>query len=212
MTDRLKLYNGALRKIGETRLANLIENVKSRRALDNVYDEVVAGCLEAGWWNFAIRSAKLESTPSAETEFGREFIYDRPDDWVKTYSFCSDEHFYSPILDYQEIGSRWVTDYNEIYVQWVSNGTEYGLDLGRWPQSFITYVQYALAFEICEDITGSSSKMEELFRLRKIAESDAKNSDALNDPVTRFPPAGRLVSSRGNGSGLRNREGRYRSG
>lgn len=211
MTDRLKLYNGALRRLGQTRLANLTENVKGRRVLDSCYDEVLKLCLEAGWWDFAIRSAKLEPTSSEETQFGPVHVYNKPDDWVRTYAFCSDDYFKDPILDYSTSKNTWITDYNPIYLKWVSNADDYGMDLGSWPQHFTNYVQYYLAVESCEKITGSSSKMDELRQDMKKAMHDAKNFDALNDPVTKFPPEGRLIRART--GGLSNRgEGRYQAG
>ena len=208
MTTRLKLYNGALRKLKEERLATLTEDIKARRVLDEVYDEAVQSCLEAGQWNWCMRSARLDPDPSIETEYGYQFVYDKPDDWVRTVSLCSDEHSYVPLLTYQEVGRTWLTDSDPIYLQWISNGVDYGLDLGRWPQSFVKFVQTSLAVEVCEDITGSSNRAEELLKLLKRDEFEAKNMDAMNDPVTKFPPVGRLVNSRG----FRTAEGRYRAG
>lgn len=210
MTDRLKLYNGALRKLGETRLANVTENVKGRRILDECYEDIVGECLEAGYWNFAMRSARFDPTPSEQTAFGVQHIYNKPDDWIRTYSFCSDEQFKHPVLDYQDLGQSWVTDCSPVYIQWTSSEKSYGGDLGRWPQRFVKYVQLSLAVESCEEITGSSSKQAELMQEAMKALKKAQNLDALNDPVTRFPPVGRLVSSRGEDRWRG--EGRYKAG
>ena len=209
MTDKLKLYNGCLRKIGHSRLSALTENVKARRVLDNCYDDVVAECLEQGWWNHSLRSQKMDATTSEETEFGYNKIFNKPSDWVRTYSFCADEYFKVPIINYQDIRDYWLTDHDPVYVQYVSNGDAYGMDLGAWPQNFVKLVQLSLAVEICEDITGSDSKMEMLQKDLKKALADAKRFDALNDPVTRFPPPGRFVSARMGGN---RGEGRYQAG
>ena len=45
MASKLSIYNGALRAIGERRLASLTEDRASRRELDDAYDDVVANCL-----------------------------------------------------------------------------------------------------------------------------------------------------------------------
>lgn len=209
MTDKLKLFNGALRKIGHVRLSVVDEDVKARHVLDNCYDDVIAECLEEGWWNFALRSMKMEASTSEETEFGYSKIYNKPNDWVRTYAFSADEHLKIPIIHYQDIRGYWLTDHDPVYVQFVSNGDGYGMDLGAWPQNFVKFVQLALATEICEDITGSDNKMELLSRDRLKALKLAKKLDALNDPVTKFPPPGRFVSARMGGSG---REGRYEAG
>jgi len=214
MADKLALYNAALRKLGQTRIVDLSEDVKGRRVLDQCYDEVLADCLEEGWWNFALRSAKLDYDASYVPSFGRDRVYDIPDDWVRTYRLCSDESFYCPILDYQTVGRQWLMWYDSIYLQWVDSGVLYGGNLGAWPRSYTKFVEWSLALEACEDITGNDSRMEKLFNMKKKAKYDARKLDAMADPVTRFTPQGSWERSRrGAGRyGMNSGEGRYRAG
>ena len=208
MTTKLKLYNGALRKLAVTPLDSLTEDVKARYVLDECYDEIIGQCLEAGWWDFAMRAARAEYDSSLSHAFGYRNGFDKPSDWVRTYIISLDEYFNTPMLDYEDRNGRWLCDHEEIYVKWISNGSNYGLDLARWPATFTQYVQFALAEECAEPITQSSSKMEEMMKMKVRTLHSAKNIDALNDPVTRFQPKGRLVSSRGS----RSSEGRYKAG
>ena len=48
MADKLGVYNGILRELGESRLASLTEDRKPRHEIDNVYDSLLEHCLEEG--------------------------------------------------------------------------------------------------------------------------------------------------------------------
>lgn len=209
MATKLGIYNGALRKLGEPRLSALTDDVKGRHVLDAAWSEILEHCLEQGLWNFATRSVQLENTPSLATEFGYTYVFDKPDDWVRTAAVSLDEFGAIPLLRYEDRTDYWLCDHTLIYVWYISNDDNFGLDLGRWPETFAQYVQYMLAYEICEDVTGSETKKDRLERRMDRARRDAKNKDASNEAVTRFPPTGSLLASRG-ASG--NREGRYRAG
>lgn len=196
MTDRLSLYNGALIKLGQPRLASLTDENKARRALDFAYDPTVKACLEAGLWNFAMRFASATESPSVDTTLGYQFVFDKPDDWLRTAGVTVDAHGRVPLLHYDDRIDYWLADIDTIYVRYVSNHEDYGLDLGRWPESFVDYVKTALAVETCEEITGSATRMERLEKARDKAWKKASNRDVMNEPVSKFPPVGRLVRSR----------------
>lgn len=211
MTTKLAVYNGALQHLDTEALASLSEEGKKRRALDTAYDGIVEWCLEQGNWNFATRSAEVEASPSLDTTFGYAYVFEKPDDWIRTAALTHDEYGRSPVLDYEDRTDYWLADVTPIYTWWVSNDADYGLDLGRWPETFTTFVEYALAHKTCGVITGSKSDKDTLYKKMIRAKRDALNKDALAQPVTKFPPTGRLVATR-TGNGLGSREGRFRAG
>lgn len=196
MADRLGLYNGALIKLGQPRLNALTDEGKARRALDFVYDKTVKECLESGMWDFATRFAGVTASPSVSTEIGYRFVFDKPDDWLRTVSVTVDEYGRIPLLDYDDRAGYWLADMETIYIKFVSIDQDYGLDLGRWPESFSTLVELSLAMATCEEITGSDTKLERLEKAREKARKKASSNDVMNGAVTRFPPPGRLVRSR----------------
>ncbi|ESZ07177.1 MULTISPECIES: phage connector family protein [unclassified Mesorhizobium] len=200
MTDQLSLYNGALIKLGQPRLAALTDEGKARRALDAEYAKTVKGCLEAAFWNFAMRFVQLEATPSVETNFGYQYAFDKPDDWLRTAGVTSDDFGKVPLLDYDDRTSRILAGQSIIYLRYVSNDEDYGLDLGLWPQTFVDYVETCLAWATCEEVTGSAERKDRLEKARDKAKYKASNTDAMNEAVTRYPPPGRLVQSRGSSS------------
>ncbi|QND67640.1 hypothetical protein HB777_29360 [Mesorhizobium loti] len=200
MTDQLSLYNGALIKLGQPRLAALTDEGKARRALDAEYAKTVKACLEAAFWNFAMRFVQLEATPSVGTSFGYQYVFDKPDDWIRTAGVTSDPYGKVPLLDYDDRASRVLADMSVIYFRYISNDQDYGMDLGLWPQTFVDYVETCLAFATCEEVTGSAERKDRLDKARDKAKYKASNTDAMNEAVTRYPPPGRLVQSRGSSS------------
>lgn len=210
MASKLGLYNAVLvTYLDEEPLSALSDEGTGRRKLDAVYDSVLEWCLEQGLWNFAYRNVKMEASPSLTTDFGYTYVFEKPDDWVRTGALTFDEYGKCPLLQYQDRTDFWLADVDEAYLWYVSNDVDYGLDLGRWPETFTTFAEVSLAFKVCGGVTGSQSRKDDLYKLRTRAKRDALNKDGMNDPVTKFPPTGRLVRSRGAAFG---REGRYRSG
>ena len=196
MTDQLSLYKGALLKLGQPRIVALTDEGTARRALDDCYAKVVKGCLEAGLWNFAMRFAEATASPSLATSFGYRYVFEKPDDWLRTAGVWEDGTQKVPLLDYADRATNWLANRETIYVGWISNHEDYGMDLGLWPETFVEYVEFKLAYTVCVDVTGSETKLDKLEKDAEKARRNASNRDAMNEPVTRFPPPGRLVTSR----------------
>lgn len=205
MASKLALYSAALRHIGERKLASLSENREPRRVLDDCYDQVVAECLEAGQWNFAMRTVQVDSSASLTPAFGYAYGFDKPEDWVRTAGISSSELFHPTLLRFLDETDYWMADVDPIFVRFVSNDTEFGMDLGRWPPGFTRFVELSLAAAICERLTQNASKGEILRRDAKIAERKAKSTDAMNGATPRFMPRGTWVLSRFGGVGARGR-------
>ncbi len=197
MTDRLSLYNGALLKLGAVRLAALTDEGKGRRALDYVFDKVVKGCLEGGFWNFAMRAVQLNTSPSIGSNYGYQYVFDKPEDWLRTAGLTVDAHGRMPLLHYDDRASFIFADIETIYMKYVSIHEDYGLNFGLWPALFVDYVECSLAWMCCEEVTGSAEKRERLEKDREKAKTRSSNVDAMNEPVMRLTQPGRLVQSRG---------------
>ena len=211
MTDRLRIYNGALLLCGERALASLSENTEPRHLLDLVWnDEGARYCLEQALWHFAMRSSELDYNPSLEPGWGYARGFDKPDDWVATAGVFSDERLTNPLLSYADEINYWFADETVIYVQYVSDDAAYGLDLGKWPSSFTDYVKAYFAGRIVHRLPGSAEKRE--FLLGPAGREDkghvnrtlliAKNKAAMTKPAT-FPARGSWVAARHRGQGFR---------
>lgn len=209
-TSRLQLYNNALLLVGSRTISSLSDNVESRRTLDTIWDSgAVKNCLEQGYWNFAMRTIRLDATTDIEPDFGLRYAFNKPDDWVRTYSVCSDEYFNNPITQYVDEVGYWFCDLDEIYVQYVSNDVSYGTSYGDWPESFSRYVEHYLAYRAAPRLTASEQKIEQLKADMKRALQDGRTQDCANEG-TKFAPLGSWSKSRLAGS-TRNRN-RYNGG
>ena len=208
-TTKLKLYNGALLLIGENALSALTDDVKGRYVIDGMYDDALDFCLAQGLWAFATRAVSITSsvTPSFHYTYGFEI----PSDLIRIGAVWTDDNEAVPITEYAKEGNYIYADVTPIYIQYISNDASWGLDLTKWPPWYVEYVKAHIAAEICQTITGNTTKTEEARKFEMIQRRAAGNRNAMEKPA-RFPPRGqwsnarvagwRTSSLRGTGRGL----------
>jgi hypothetical protein len=204
MTDRLKIYNGALLLCGERSIASLTVNEEGRRLLDEVWnDNGVRYCLEQGQWRFAIRTSMLTYDTAIEPSFGYPRAFAKPTDWAVTAAVCSDEFFAQPLLRYSDEAQFLYANEDEIYVKYVSDDSAFGGDLGKWPASFTEYVKAYFASKIIFKLATSEETRTRLLGrtvdgrdgILGQAKLTAKNRDAMADP-TKFAAQGGWTRAR----------------
>lgn len=205
-TSRLQLYNGALvNHLGERALASLSENREPRRLLDTAWNNgAVDWCLQAGQWKFAMRSRRLDYSPSVEPGFpGLAFAFNIPTDHLRLGGVFQDESMCIPYLDYREEGGFWWGNLETMYVRYVSNDQDYGGDFSLWPQSFIELMEIHLACKVALPLTQDKALAANLKaeRDRRVL-PEALSRDAMQDP-TRIPPRGSWVTARFAGQSYR---------
>lgn len=200
MTDRLKIYNGALLICKARSLASLSVNEEPRRLLDDVWnDGGVRFCLEQGQWHFALRAARLDYEPSIAPAWGFRRAFTKPTDWVDTSAVCIDPYYKSPLLDYADEAGYWFCDLDQIYVKFVSDDANYGGNLANWPVSFTEYVKAHFAGKIVGKLSTDEKLIDRITHKHDGVEAqarlNAKNRAAMVNPTT-FPSRGRWASSR----------------
>lgn len=197
---RLTIYNDALLLAGERALASLSENREPRYLLDQVWtNDGVIACLEAGQWNFAMRTVRLDYDPAISPQYGYRRAFDKPTDWVLTSSLCSDEYFRVPLTSYVDEAGLWYCDLDTIYYRYVSSDTNYGLNLSGWPRTFTEFVAAHFAAKIVLKISNDEARLKTILAIREKLLLEAKNKALMSGP-TLFP-------ARGNWSQSRNRWG-----
>lgn len=195
MVTQLELYNRALRHMKVVRLANLTEQVASRRALDDVYDGALQYALEIGGWKFATRTSSLTEPDAADTNFGLAYAYPIPTDFVRWVAICPDDMFTTEVTDWEEEAGYIYTNLNTLYIKYVSNSTSYGLDLTAYPDNYAELVALIMAERACIPITSDVKLESDISEKRRRAETRAKRFDAIKERV-KFKPTGSLVMSR----------------
>jgi hypothetical protein len=209
MATKLSLYQGACQMLGIRKLASLTENQLSRREFDTVFSRGgIKTCLQMGQWNFAMRSAERTYSPSITPQFGYQYAFDKPEDWVRTSAMSQDEGHRDPLLDYVDEAGYWFADLETLWARWVSNDTQYGLDYSLWPENFTRVVECYFAKEVCIRLTQSQGLKESLDSTFKKLLTQAKATDAMDEPTT-FAPEGSWSRARRGG---RSRSDRGRRG
>jgi hypothetical protein len=199
MPTKLSLYNGALRILGERKLASLTEAREPRRKLDEAWDaDALNTVLQAGQWNFGARSTRLESDPSITPEFGYQYAFEKPSDFVRVMGVCQDGYYNIPLTRYSFEGGYWYADLDQIFVRYVSNDAQYGADYSLWPPNFTRYAEAYLAELVAMGITQSADKKLAAQHEMKRWLTEAAATDAMEQPV-KFKPAGSWSSARRGG-------------
>ena len=194
---------------GERKLASLTENREPRRLLDDVFDGgAVKTCLEAGFWNMATRSIKIEFDPSVSPDFGFTRAFAKPSDWVRTSAVSTSEYFRPPLKDNQfsDEAGYWFADIDTLYVKMVSDGADYGGDLGNWTESFTRYFEAYLAHRVAFKLTRSQKVLGEIEEELKKRLKGASAKDAMNSG-TSIPPEGSWNRARLDRGGSGRRDG-----
>lgn len=201
MATELSIFNGALVALGQRELVSVDDPVEFRRVLQRLWDtDFAKDCLEAGDWNFAMRSVEVTQDPPVPA-FGFEYRFQKPSDWVRTFKLSAEDTFKTPLNEYTDEGGYWYANFNPIYVQYVSSHPSYGGNLAIWPESFTRYVEFALAVRAAPRILGpqATQAITKLESKMSVTLKNAKSKDAQNQPPE-FPPLGSWARSRSQGS------------
>jgi hypothetical protein len=199
MTDKLSLYNGALRFAGERKLASLSEKGEKRNLLDDAWDnQAVDYCLEQAQWYFAMRAARLDSDPSYTAPFGFRYRFQKPADWIRTSYFCQDEYFNVPLTRNADEAGSWFADLTPVYAKWVSNDPAYGNNLGIWPPTFQQLVQCYLGLQIAPKLTASAARIKDMTAQYHAVLADARTKAAMAESEKFNPPGTWTQGRRGN--------------
>lgn len=191
MTDKLSLYNGALRDLGQRSLTSLSENRESRRMLDDVWnDGAQQTILELGWWKFATRTVQLSFNPSFTGPFGYRYQFTRPTDYVRLGAFASDQYLRGTIDDYVSEGGFFYCDVNPIWMAYVSNDPAFGLNYAIWPGTFNQFAEAWLANEAAARFKKTAAERTELENALTKAKHDALSKDAAEGPVKKMRISG----------------------
>lgn len=196
MSAQLDLYNAALLFCGERFLGSLTENREPRRLLDQVWATGgVKLMLEKGQWNFATRTQQLDFDSGISPGFGYQYAFDQPDDYCNTRAVCADEYFRQPLIRHVFEGGYWYADLQTIYVRYVSDDVNYGMNMNKWPQTFLEVVACHFASKIVLKLGNDASEKQRLETMTEKLLKKAKNSSAMQEP-TQFPAPGSWSRSR----------------
>jgi hypothetical protein len=202
MTTQLAVFNRACVALSERTLASLTEPRESQRILAQLWPDCLQFCLEAGIWNFALRTATLSSAGAGSMNYSNAF--NKPADLLHLFTASLSSNFEPPlVLDFVDQGAQLMANGSTLYIRYTSNdATVGGGNLVLWTQTFATYVAHVLASWAALRITGRADLVDlmerrvQIYLMRALAiDSVASlpglrpfNADARGLPVEGHQP------------------------
>jgi hypothetical protein len=208
MTDKLDIYNNVLLSVGEDQLNSLSDNIETRRVLDRIWNAgAIPFCLSSGLWNFATRTVQMDADTGVTTDFGPKYIFEKPNDWIRTAAVYSDSGLSCALNAYIDEGGYWYADFETLYIKYISSDEDYGYNISKWPVNFTRFVEAYMASQGVWRITQNKKDRDDLMSIAERLLIQAQNTDAMDGPTV-FPPTGSWVSARTSyGGGLTRRAG-----
>lgn len=193
--SQISVYNKALRNLGERKLASITENRDPARYLNDEWTDGVNQCISSGFWNFAMRTQRIDADPTLVPAFGYTRAMAKPKDWVRTFVIADNDAFEPPLQYYVDENYIIYTSATPIYMRYVSDDPNYGWNLTLWTPGFIEYVAAYLAFVIAPRTVKDKTEVERLDKAQQKWLIKAAARDSMDLPPGK-PPYGTWVTSR----------------
>ena len=163
------ICNKALQRVGAASITSIADNSREARACAKAYDVCRRDELRKHVWNFAISRAALAADTTAPA-FGKAYRFALPADCLR-------------VLLPGGMPIDWVLEGRTIlsgnggplYLRYVADVT----DCTMFDASFYAGLALSIAIDICEPVTQSNTKKQELMSEYKDAMSSARRTDAF---------------------------------
>lgn len=176
MTSKTEIANRALEILGTSPVLDISDNNERAKACNRAYEPVRRAELRKHRWNFAIRRRQLAADTEAPAfDFARQFTL--PGDCLR---------FFPPrdSCDWTPEGNKILTDdASPLPLRYVADVT----DPNTFDVLFVEALAARLALDICEKITGSSTKKADAREAYAEAIAEAKRANAFEQPAMEFP-------------------------
>lgn len=176
MPSVIDICNSALDKVGQTPIMSLTDGNKAAKLCNRNWPLVRDKVLRACGWNFAIKRAVLAPSVTAPAwGFGASFPL--PTDLLRLVDVL--DHTTD---EYQVEGRSILANGSALYIRYVARVE----DPNVYDSMFCESAALALAVELCEPMTQSTSKLQALVSLYDDSIAVAKSADAQENPPARF--------------------------
>lgn len=173
MASVTDIFNRALAKLGDGRLASASDSSPKARACAGCYDILRQGELSAHPWNFAVQRFQLAASV-AQPSFGPYTQYPLPTGWLRVLPPDVTQNFND--RDWIIEGQNLMTTFQApVNVRCVMDIT----DTSMMHILFIEALASRMAFEMCEQLTQSNTKKQDLRNDYKMALNEAKKQNAI---------------------------------
>lgn len=172
------IANNALRKLGASRIEALDDDDANARTMNSAYDTIRRRLLRQHPWNFAIVRASLPAL-SDETTWGELNRFQLPSGFLRLLRNTEAGTFYDETRKNWKIeGDVIVTmDSAPLEIRYVADIE----DTTKFDAFFVDLFSTVLAFDCCEEITGSTTKREGLREDIRTITREAKQANAFEN-------------------------------
>lgn len=189
MTSVVEICNRGLQKLGAKRIVSLSDDSVNARACNFAYNALRLAELRAHPWACAIKRAALAASPTPPL-FNRPKAYPLPADYLRLLPV--DPELVSPYNDWQIEGREILTrDDAPLEVRYVFDLTD--------PTQMDALLREALsariALELCEELTQSNTKIQNLRTDYTLAIREARRVNAILN-VSAKPPEDEWITAR----------------
>lgn len=200
MASKVSIANRALTKLGEDRILLLSDDTKPARTLNSMFDDVRDAEIRRHRWKFAIQRAGLMALAESPA-WGYAAQYPLPADY----------------LGLVQVGERYVRASDKSVAPWSVEGRSILTNLGApllirymarvedptlYDPLFAEVLACKLAYEACETLTQSGTKLQAAEQAYKFALSEAVRQDAIENPPDELPQGSWLDARSTDGYGI----------
>lgn len=161
--------NSALQRVGASSILSISDNSPEARACAIAYDSNRRDELRKHSWNFAIKRAVLAPDTTAPA-YDYTYAFTLPTDCLRVLRPATTS------LDWRIEGRKILTnDGSTLYLRYLADID----DCSQWDPSFYNVMAASLAVDICEKLTQSNTKKQQLIIDYKESVADARKVDAF---------------------------------
>jgi len=176
MPSVVEVCNKALDKLGHGAITSLNDGTKAANLCLRSWEMVRDEMLRAHPWNFAVK--RLALAPSDETPaWGFSYAFPIPSDYLRMIEILDSAQF-----NHQIESNNILCDETVLYVRYIYKVT----DPNQYDSMFVDVVATRLAIELCEPLTQSNTKKNELIKDLDAALTNAKRVDGQENPPVSF--------------------------
>lgn len=177
--SKVAIANRALQKLGAKRIESLTQDHPNARSINASFDIVRDALLRKYPWSFAIKRESIAADASGPT-WGDWNRYTKPNDFIRLLR--DNESGYA--VDWKIEGDYILSaDGSPLEIRYVARIE----DTNKYDACFVEALASKIAYESCEEITGSTAKQDRAQADYDAAIADARTTNAIEKDSEEFP-------------------------
>ena len=169
----VSICNKALVNIGAAQISDIAENTKSAIKCNTFYEYCRDTVLADHPWNFAKERVVLTADATAP-EFGYDYRFVLPEDYLMSVQIVDSD---DENVEVSREGNYLLCDTDVIYLVYIKRVT----DTSLFSQGFVKSLILLLSAHLAFDITGSSTKFDQMMKMYMLSLPDAKKSNSVEN-------------------------------